>query len=94
MSDPVGRPSCIPCGRCRASTRLEWMPIGDGDWSGMGRCPACGAGVLSIFSEGGIHPDDLAALVSGFSDDDLVSAEAVFRGSEQPKKGGSAVLIA
>lgn len=94
MADHVSRPSCVPCGRCRASTALEWSPIGGGDWSGMGSCPACGAGVLSIFSEGGIHPDDLAALFSGFSDDDEVSAEAFFGGLEQPKKGGSAVLIA
>ena len=94
MSAPVVRPSRVPCGRCRASTALEWMPAGGGDWSGMGRCPACGAGVLSIFSEGGIHPDDLADLLRSFSDDDEASAEAFFRGSEQPKKGGFAVLIA
>lgn len=94
MSNHVGRPSCIPCGRCRVSTALEWMPVGDGDWSGMGRCPACGAGVLSIFSEGGIHLDDLAELLDAFSADDVASAEVSFRSSEMPKKGGSATLFA
>lgn len=94
MSDPVIRPSCIPCGRCRAFTALEWSPVGHGNWLGAGQCPACGAGVVSIFSESGIHPDDLADLLSDFSDDDLASAEAFFRVPEPPKGGGSSVLVA
>lgn len=93
MSAPVGRPTFIPCGRCRASTALEWAPIGDGDWSGMGRCPACGAGVLSIFSESGIPLDDVASILRAIPDGEAL-AEVSFGASERPKKGGSATLIA
>ena len=94
MIHPMGRPARISCGRCGASAALEWVSLGDGDWSGLGQCPACGAGVLSIFSESGIHLDDLAALLRDFSDAEDASAKVVFGGVEPPQKGGSAALIA
>jgi len=50
--------------------------------------------VLSIFSQSGIHLDDLAALLRDFSDAEEASTEVVFGGVEPPQKGGSAALIA
>lgn len=94
MSDPVGRPSHIPCGRCRALTALKWAPIGDDYWAGSGQCPSCGAGVFSLSSELGIPLDYIGGLLSDFFNDDLALVEVVFRGPESPKKGGSATLIA
>ena len=63
MIDPHPRPSSVPCGRCRASTALEWAYAEDGCWLGMGHCSICGSGVFSICSESGLRPGDLADLL-------------------------------
>lgn len=94
MNDPFARPSSVSCGRCRASTALQWAPIGYGDWSGTGQCPACGAGVLSIFSESGIKPAELDYLLPALIGDGEASLEFFFQRPEPPKNAGFGVLIA
>lgn len=94
MTNPRVRPSSVDCGRCRASTMLEWVPMGDDAWSGIGRCPSCRSGIISFFSESGFHPDDLLALSRAMADGDDGVIEEIFMEMEAPKKGGVSALIA
>lgn len=54
MNEDMVRPHEIPCGSCKASTVMEWGPVGQGHWAGLGQCPSCGSHVLSVSSESGV----------------------------------------
>lgn len=92
MNDSWVRPYFVPCGRCGASVSVSWRHFGDGDWSGMGRCGACGSGVLSLFSGSGIPAEDLAALFDDFPSDEVVAMDAFYRVRKPPKPPKAALI--